>query len=173
MKTKFPISPDYAAFVTDLKTRIRSARLSAARAVNRELILLYWDIGQGIVEKQQQHGWGDGIVEALAADLQNAFPGVSGFSARNLWDMRHFFSAYTDSGFLRQVVAELPTGGKRARPDRDQSFHWDYSLRREGQSGSRVCAEDQNEPLRCGGISTRGEAAEGTERQAADRATTE
>ena len=51
--------------------------------------------------------------------------------------------------------------------------HWDYSLRREGQSGSRVCAEDQNEPHWCGGISTRGEAAEGTERQAADRATAE
>lgn len=48
----------------------------------------------------------------MAADLQKAFPGVSGFSARNLWDMRSFFSANTDSGFLRQVVAELPAGRK-------------------------------------------------------------
>jgi hypothetical protein len=47
MNTKLPVGPDYAAFLTELKGRIVSARLHAARAVNRDLILLYWDIGRG------------------------------------------------------------------------------------------------------------------------------
>jgi predicted nuclease of restriction endonuclease-like (RecB) superfamily len=107
MKTKLPLSREYADFVTELKTRIQSARISAARAVNRDLILLYWDIGKGIVEKQRAFGWGESVVELLAKDLQNAFPGTSGFSARNLWDMRRFYSAYSDAQFLQQAVAEL------------------------------------------------------------------
>jgi hypothetical protein len=78
-----PISHDYAVFIADLKLRIASARLSASRAVNRELILLYWDIGQAIVEKQAQLGWGESVVEMLSADLQRAFPGMLGFSTRN------------------------------------------------------------------------------------------
>ncbi len=73
---------DYVAFLTDLKARIAAARVSAARTVNRELILLYWDIGRGIVEKQRIRGWGEAVVERLAKGLQAAFPGGSGFSAR-------------------------------------------------------------------------------------------
>jgi hypothetical protein len=78
MKAKLPLGRDYVEFVTGLKQRIVSARLHAARAVNRDLILLYWDIGKGIVEKQGAMGWGDSVVEALADDLQRAFPGTSG-----------------------------------------------------------------------------------------------
>lgn len=115
MKRTSIVGRDYAVFVTELKTRIQSARLSAARAVNRDLILLYWDIGRAIVEKQEELGWGDSVVEVLAADLQKAFPGVSGFSARNLWDMRRFFAAYADPEFLRQAVAELSSGEQHAR----------------------------------------------------------
>jgi predicted nuclease of restriction endonuclease-like (RecB) superfamily len=107
MKTKLPLSREYVEFVTELKQRIVSARLSAARAVNRDLILLYWDIGKGIVERQAAMGWGDSVVEALAKDLEKAFPGTGGFSARNLWDMRRFYSAYSDAQFLQQAVAEL------------------------------------------------------------------
>ncbi len=77
--TKALSPPDYAAFLASLKERILQARTSAARAVNRELILLYWDIGRGIVEKQQTAGWGEAVVERLAADLRAEFPdmGVS------------------------------------------------------------------------------------------------
>ena len=107
MKTKLPLNREYVEFVTELKQRIASARLHAARAVNQDLILLYWDIGKGIVERQAAMGWGDSVVEALAKDLQKAFPGTSGFSARNLWDMRRFYSAYSDAQFLQQAVAEL------------------------------------------------------------------
>ena len=55
--------PDYPAFLAGLKARILHARTLAARAVNHELVLLYWDIGRGIVEKQQTAGWGDAVVE--------------------------------------------------------------------------------------------------------------
>ncbi len=105
--TKAPSLQDYPAFLSALKDRILHARTSAARAVNRELVLLYWDIGRGIVEKQQTAGWGDAVVERLAADLLAAFPDMRGFSARNLWDMRRFYEAYGGGDFLRQAVAEL------------------------------------------------------------------
>ncbi len=107
MTTKSLISPDYVAFVNDLKARIQSARVSAARAVNRDLILLYWDIGRGIVEKQAQFGWGESVVEMLAQDLQAAFPEMRGFAARSLWNMRRFFMAYAAPEILPQAVAEL------------------------------------------------------------------
>ena len=72
----------------------------ATRAVNRELVMLYWDIGRGIVEKQQTAGWGDAVVKQLAADLRSEFPGMRGFSARNIWNMRRFFETYNSDEFL-------------------------------------------------------------------------
>ena len=66
-------TPDYRRFIEDLKVRVDFARLSGARAVNRDLILLYWDIGCGIVEKQKALGWGDAVVEMVAGDLRRAF----------------------------------------------------------------------------------------------------
>jgi predicted nuclease of restriction endonuclease-like (RecB) superfamily len=99
--------PDYPAFLAALKDRILHARISAARTVNRELNLLYWDIGQSIVEKQQTAGWGDAVVERLAADLRAEFPDLRGFSPRNIWDMRRFYAACTDSEFLAQAAQKL------------------------------------------------------------------
>lgn len=109
----FP-TPEYVAFVAELKSRIASARSSAARVVNRELILLYWDIGRGIVEKQQVLGWGESVVEMVSADLRRAFPGMTGFSPRNLRDTKRFYLAYSDEANWRQVVANLPPAEKNA-----------------------------------------------------------
>ena len=100
-------SPDYAAWLCEMKSRIRSAHISAARAVNRDMILLYWDIGRGILEKQKEQGWGKSIVDRLAADLRNEFPDISGFSARNLWNMRRLVEAYSNAGVLAQAVQEI------------------------------------------------------------------
>jgi predicted nuclease of restriction endonuclease-like (RecB) superfamily len=100
-------SSEYRDFIADLKTRVLSARLSAARAVNRDLVLLYWDIGQAIVEKQRGHNWGDAVVEMVAADLRGAFPNMRGFSANNLWLMRQFFLEYSAEEFLEQLVQEM------------------------------------------------------------------
>jgi predicted nuclease of restriction endonuclease-like (RecB) superfamily len=103
-------TPDYRRFIEDLKARVTAARISAARHVNRDMILLYWDIGKAIVEKQKTLGWGDSVVEVVAADLRRAFPGARGFSANNVWLMRQFFSEYSSAEFLEQAVQEiLPT----------------------------------------------------------------
>jgi predicted nuclease of restriction endonuclease-like (RecB) superfamily len=116
MTAKHPLSRDYVEFITELKQRIVSARLHAARAVNRDLIKLYWDIGRGIVEKQEQLGWGKSIVESLAKDLQKAFPGMRGFSAANIWAMRRFSSEYGRPEFLQQLVEELAPDGSKPVP---------------------------------------------------------
>ena len=103
-------TPEYRQFIEDLKTRGVSARISAARAVNRNLILLYWDIGRGIVEKQQVLGWGQSVIDRISADLQETFPATTGFSPRNLRDMKRFYLAYANETIWRQAVAKLPAG---------------------------------------------------------------
>lgn len=107
------ISTHYATFIGELKARVAAARLSAARAVNRDLISLYWDIGKAIVEQQRTQGWGASVVEQIARDLRASFPGSQGFSARNVWDMRRLYEEYTGEEILRQVVAE--SGGRPSR----------------------------------------------------------
>lgn len=105
-----PRAPDYASFLTEVKGRIQTARLQAGRAVNRELVMLYWDIGRGIVERQKVLGWGDAVVERFAADLRAEFPDMQGFSQANVWRMRQFFETYSTSEFLAQLARELRKG---------------------------------------------------------------
>ena len=97
----------YAPFLADLKERIASARGHAARAVNRELVFLYWDIGRAIVEKQQVQGWGEAVIDRLSRDLQKAFPATTGFSPRNLRSMKQLYRAYADPLIWLQPVAKL------------------------------------------------------------------
>src|SRR5688572_2242665 len=101
------IPNDYATFLTDVKQRIRAAQYEALRKVNKELISLYWDIGQMIVERQQGQTWGKSVVENLAKDLQSEFPGVGGFSVRNIWNMRDFYLTYSASEKLQPLAAEI------------------------------------------------------------------
>ena len=111
MPDKLISSPDYTAWLGEVKSRIQSARTSAARSVNRDLILLYWDIGRGIVEKQEELGWGESVIDLLSEDLRRAFPETKGFSPRNLRDMKRLFSAYANAAIWRQAVAKLPAMG--------------------------------------------------------------
>jgi predicted nuclease of restriction endonuclease-like (RecB) superfamily len=108
----------YARFLDDLKTRIRDARVRAALAVNRELILLYWQIGREILRRQREEGWGAKVVGRLAADLRREFPEMTGLSPRNLKYMRSFAEAYPDEAFVQQAVAQLPWGHNTALLDR-------------------------------------------------------
>lgn len=123
---------DYQRLLRDIKSRIRGAQIRASLSVNRELIKLYWDVGRMIVNRQRVEGWGKSIVDRLAADLQKNFPGIEGFSPRNIWRMRAFYLAWAcdkarttvakrgrkrsvrmvtrETEFLPQAVAEIPWG---------------------------------------------------------------
>lgn len=98
---------DYSQFLVEIKERIRIAQYEAMRAVNKEMIALYWDIGKRITDKQQQLGWGKAIVETLSKDLQNEFPGIQGFGSRNIWYMQQFYTEYQGNEFLQPLVAEI------------------------------------------------------------------
>jgi predicted nuclease of restriction endonuclease-like (RecB) superfamily len=87
---------DYRLFLSGLKERIRTAQVKAVLSVNREMIVLYWDLGQRVVERQKQGRWGTGIIERLSRDIQAEFPGIKGFSPQNIWRMRSFYRAWTD-----------------------------------------------------------------------------
>jgi predicted nuclease of restriction endonuclease-like (RecB) superfamily len=98
---------EYLALLSDVKNRIRAAQYTALKAVNKEMITLYWDIGRSILAKQDKYGWGKAVVQNLSKDLQNEFPGVSGFSAQNLWYMRQFYIEYNKDKKLQPLVGEI------------------------------------------------------------------
>lgn len=98
----------YDEFLRELKERIRSAQVRAALAINRELVLLYWQIGREILSQQQQQGWGAKVINQLAKDLKKAFPEMKGFSRSNLLYMRAFAQAYPDEQFVQQVAGQIP-----------------------------------------------------------------
>lgn len=104
------IPSDYPQWLMSLKTEIRQARLKASLSVNRELIILYWKIGNDILTRQDQAGWGAKVIEQLAKDLRAEFPDMTGFSSRNLKYMRAFAEAWADESIVQQVVAQLPWG---------------------------------------------------------------
>jgi predicted nuclease of restriction endonuclease-like (RecB) superfamily len=101
---KLLVEKEYHHFLLEIKTRIKEAQYSALKTVNTELVQLYQDIGKKIVEKQE---WGKSIVETLAKDLQKEFPGIMGFSSRNLWNMRNFYLTIKDNEKLQLLVAEI------------------------------------------------------------------
>ncbi|HEX4838899.1 MAG TPA: PDDEXK nuclease domain-containing protein [Rhabdochlamydiaceae bacterium] len=86
----------YREFFNEIKEKIRSAQLKAAIAAGQELAQLYWNLGKDIVEKQEKEGWGSKVLERVAKDLQNEFPGVEGFSRANIFRMRAFYLAYSN-----------------------------------------------------------------------------
>ncbi len=100
-------TPEYVTLLKDLKDRIRSAQYEALKTVNQEMIGLYWDIGKKIVEQQKENKWGKSIVVNLANDLRLEFPGVQGFSDRNIWNMRNFYVLYSQNQKLQPLVAEI------------------------------------------------------------------
>ena len=97
----------YGNLLLDVTQRIRSAQYEALKAVNRELIALYWDIGHLIVTRQQGQTWGKSVVQTLASDLQTEFPGIKGFSAANLWRMKLFYESYAVNEKLAPLVREV------------------------------------------------------------------
>lgn len=102
------LTTEYIRLLDDLKVRVRAARVQAALAANQELVLLYWHIGRGILERQDALGWGARVVDQLARDLRAEFPEMTGFSPRNLKYMRAFAEAWPDLEFVQQAAARIP-----------------------------------------------------------------
>jgi len=101
---------DYQTWLATLKARIATSRTRAAVSVNRELVALYWDIGQEILARQDVEGWGAKVVDQVARDLRGAFPDMTGFSRANLMNMRAFAAAWPSAEIVQQVVGQIPWG---------------------------------------------------------------
>jgi predicted nuclease of restriction endonuclease-like (RecB) superfamily len=101
------VSPVEGAF-DEIVELIRAARQRAARAVNTQLIDLYWRIGDYLHHKIESDGWAQGTVVHLAAYIAQREPGLRGFSPQNLWRMRQFFVAYRDDPKLSPLLRDLP-----------------------------------------------------------------
>ena len=110
MVDAIPPPESYPDLLAALKARIHGARLRAAVSVNRELILLYWEIGHDLLLRQSAEGCGTGVIDRLAGDLRWDFPDMTGLSPRNLKYMRAFAEARPDRAIVQQLVAQLPWG---------------------------------------------------------------
>jgi len=98
---------DYQSVFLELKEKVLSSQHKAVQSVNKELVLLYWEIGNSILQHQSQKGWGAKIIDALSNDLKTVFPSMKGFSVRNLKYMRQFAATYPDIEFVQGVLAQL------------------------------------------------------------------
>lgn len=106
--TKFELPKDYAQWLSNLKESIKQTRLKTVITSNTAMILLYWDIGQRIIEKQEAQGWGAKIIDRLSLDLNKTFPEMKGFSPRNLKYMRAFAVNWPDLAIVQEALAQLP-----------------------------------------------------------------
>jgi predicted nuclease of restriction endonuclease-like (RecB) superfamily len=98
----------YGELLGEIKNCIRQAQVKAVLSVNAEMILLYWDVGRIIHLRQQQEGWGAGVIPRLSRDIRNELPELKGFSERNIGYMIRFAREYGASVILQQAVAKLP-----------------------------------------------------------------
>lgn len=142
----------YGGLLRSIKDRIRAAQYTALKAVNRQLIELYWDIGRMIVEKQQGRTWGKAIVERLAKDLRNEFSGARGFSASNLWRMKVFYETYTKSPKLAPLVREIAWSHnviimERCKDESERAFYL-VMTRKQGWSRSVLIHHIENQSYR-------------------------
>ena len=120
---------DYLNVLAELKQRIAAAQVRAARAVSRELVALYWHIGETIVQRQEAAAWGNSVVERLAHDLRKAFPDLKGFSPRNIWRMRAFFLAWSRGEKLTQPVSGSDVAsGPAGPPDVVFELPWGHNI---------------------------------------------
>jgi predicted nuclease of restriction endonuclease-like (RecB) superfamily len=102
------MSDSYFEFINDIKESIKQERLKIVITANSSMIMLYWNIGNKILEKQQAEGWGAKVIDRLSKDLKDAFPEMQGFSSRNLKYMRKFAECWSDFRTMQRIVAQIP-----------------------------------------------------------------
>ena len=113
------LSEEYNAWLLTLKEQIRQRQIKAALSVNAELILLYWEMGRQIAEKQKSSDWGSGFINRLSADLKKEFPGMTGFSRTNLFAMKKFHSFYQN---MPEIIPR--TGGQLTETSEKSKSGW-------------------------------------------------
>jgi hypothetical protein len=108
----FPVAPergelpsDYVEVLDEIKRRIQDERLRVVLSANSAMVLLYWDIGQLILARQEREGWGARVIGRLSHDLSEAYPEMKGFSSRNLLFMRSVAAAYPERKKVKQLVS--------------------------------------------------------------------
>ena len=107
-ETLMELPENYLGFIKDIKERIAKTRLETVLAANTAMILLYWEIGNAILLRQKNEGWGAKIIDRMSYDLKNAFPEMQGFSPRNLTYMRKFAAAWPQIEIVQRSVALIP-----------------------------------------------------------------
>ena len=110
----FPVPPgqgelpeSYAAVLGEIKKRIQTERLRVFMAANAAMVILYWDIGRLILERQAHEGWGAKVIDRLSADLRETFPDMQGLSSRNLKYTRAFAATWDDPEIGQEVLAQI------------------------------------------------------------------
>ncbi|MEE3717003.1 PDDEXK nuclease domain-containing protein [Tumidithrix elongata RA019] len=131
--SKLELPEQYAELFLEIKTKVSSSRLRVVMSANSALVMLYWEIGQSILRRQKQEGWGAKVIDRLSYDLRDAFPDMQGFSPRNLLFMRAFAENYPDSEKVKQLVSQLPWGHiillmQRVKMPRQQDWYMSQSI---------------------------------------------
>ncbi len=102
-----PFNGKYKTTLIDIVEKIKKSRYKMLKEISQETIKLYWNIGRIVYLRIQENKWGKSIVEKLSKDLQREFPGVRGFSTRNIWRMNVFYETYSHFEILPPVLAEI------------------------------------------------------------------
>ena len=97
----------YHPFLKEILSKIQLARYEMLKTVSKQTVTLYWEIGKSVSEKVKSERWGKSVVEQLSKDLQTEHPGIRGFSARNIWNMKNFYEFYSSNEKLQPLVAEI------------------------------------------------------------------
>lgn len=99
---------NYQSFLKEIKEQIQQERYKAVMTANKSMILMYWNIGKLILDRQKKEGWGTKVIDRMSCDLKDAFPDMSGFSPRNLKYMRKFAESWQDIKIVQRTVAQIP-----------------------------------------------------------------
>ncbi len=151
----FPVAPNlsdmsdnYLDFIEEVKKEIQKQRISVVLNANSSMICLYWSIGNAILQKQKEEGWGAKVIDRMAKDLKDAFPDMSGFSPRNIKYMRKFAECWPDFEIVQQVVAQIPWRTNRLMLDklntRDERIWYAHKTIENGWSSNALASQIQS-----------------------------
>lgn len=115
MKSINILDKDYSGWLKELSSRYRQSQIKAAVKVNQEMLRFYWELGRDIVEMHIEERWGEGVIHQLSIDMKNIITGAKGFTERNIYYCKSFYTLYN------QYVINLPqVGAEFAQQDLPQ-----------------------------------------------------